>query len=404
MFSVTQRRRLAVTLTVAISGVFIAGCGGSSQPKSPGPSQPSAAAPIAAPSPGWSTLLDGPSHYGASGSIGPQTATVRWHRALGAPIVAGPVVSAGGTTYVSAENGVLRAIDVQTGKQRWAFDGGGSYGGEDLSTSALILPSGEILWPGPRDQLFALSADGKLLWTLSGVSQLLTPVVDQATRLLVLADLTGHISGYRLTSPTRRPTKVWSRRLSHESFGNPVVAADGTIYQTSGDCLFALSPSGQVRWSVTTPAAVEVSPAIAVNGIVVFGSNNRKEYGVDPNGHVRWTEKIGNYTYSSPVTLPGRRVVFGNHSAQITILDSDTGQVLRRDTGAGEIWTSAAVDSRGDVYFATRTGQIYGFGAGGHRLFDLDAGGKFDSYPALSQDGTLLVGGDNGTLYAIGHA
>jgi hypothetical protein len=141
------------------------------------------------------------------------------------------VISATGSVYVSAENGVLHALNARTGAPIWSFDGGGSYGGEDLSTSALIFPSGEILWPGPRDRLFALS------------------------------------------------------------------------------------PSGQVRWSVTTPAAVEVSPAIATNGIVVFG-----------------------------------------------------------------------------------------LGPSGSELFDLDAGGKFDSYPALAPTGTLLVGGDNGTLYAIGYA
>jgi outer membrane protein assembly factor BamB len=320
---------------------------------------------------------------------------------LGAPIVAGPVVSASGVAYVAADDGVLHAIDVQTGRDRWTFDGGGSYG-TDLSTSALILPSGEILWPGPRHRLFALSPAGKLLWSLTGDSELLTPVIDRASHLLVIADTTGHVSGFRVSSPNRTPQRVWSRRLTTTaSYGNPVVAADGTIYQTSGDCLFALSPAGRVRWSVTTPAAVEVSPAVAVNGIVVFGSDNRYEYGVDPDGHVRWKEKIGNFTYSSPVALPGRRVVYGNHSGQMTILDSDTGQVIRRDTGAGQLWTSAAVDARGDIYFASRTGHIYGFGASGRRLFDLDAGGQFDSYPALAPDGTLLVGDVDGTLFAL---
>ena len=84
-----------------------------------------------------------------------------------------------------------------------------------------------------------------------------------------------------------------------------------------------------------------------------------------------------------------------------TILDTDTGRVIRRDTGAGELWTSAAVDARRDLYFASRTGHVYGFNADGRRLFDLDAGGKFDSYPALAPDGTLLIGDDDGTLLAL---
>jgi outer membrane protein assembly factor BamB len=387
----------AAALTVAV-GLF--GCGSSSGDTSAGPSRPSAAAPVAGPPTGWTALLDGPSHFGASRSVGPASAHVRWRRALGAPIVAGPVVSASGTAYVAADDGVLHAIDVRTGRDHWTFNGGGSYG-TDLSTSALILRSGEILWPGPRHRLFALTPAGKLLWTLTGDGELLTPVVDRVAQLLVVADTDGQVSGYRLGSRTLQPRRVWSRRLTSMSFGNPVVAADGTIYQTSGDCLFALSPSGHVRWSVTTPAAVEVSPAVAVNGIVVFGSDTRYEYGVDPDGQVRWKEKIGNFTYSSPLTLPGRRVVFGNHSGQMTILDTDTGQVIRRDTGAGQLWTAAAVDAHGDLYFASRTGHIYGFRASGQQLFDLDAGGQFDSYPALASDGTLLVGDVDGTLFAL---
>jgi outer membrane protein assembly factor BamB len=400
MPSVATYRTATATLAIA-AALAVTACGSSSHAPSAGPSRPSAAAPVSSSTQGWPTLLDGPSHYGVSAADGPTTSQIRWRRALGAAIVAGPVISAGGVAYVAAANGVLHAINVKSGRDEWTFNGGASYGGEDLSTSALILASGEILWPGPGNRLYALSSSGKLLWTLTGTSQLLTPVLDSATGLLVLADLSGHISGYRLNSPTQRPAKLWAHRLTHTSFGNPVIAADGTIYQTSGNCLFALSPAGRVRWSVTTPSAVEVSAAIATNGIVVFGSNNRKEYGVDPDGHVRWTEPIGNYTYSSPLALPGRRVIFGNHSGQMTILDSDTGQVIRRDTGTGQIWTSAAVDAGGDVYFATRMGHIYGFGPSGRRLFDLSTGGKYDSYPALATDGTLLVGGDNGTLYAL---
>lgn len=181
----------------------------------------------------------------------------------------------------------------------------------------------------------------------------------------------------------------------------PAVAADGTIYETAGDALFALTPAGRLLWTVRAPAPIEVSPAIADHGIVVFGSNDRHQYGVDATGRERWHVPIGNFTYSSPLALSGHRVIFGNHSGQMTVLDSDSGRRLARDQAQGQLWTSAAVDSRGDAYFASRTGQIFGFDAAGRRLFDLHAGSTFDSYPALAPDGTLLVGSDSGTLYAL---
>lgn len=125
-----------------------------------------------------------------------------------------------------------------------------------------------------------------------------------------------------------------------------------------------------------------MSAAIAENSIVVFGSDNRDEYGVDPSGRLHWRVPIGNFTYSSPLALAGREVVFGNHSGQLKTVDSDTGRLIRLEQGRGQIWTAAAVDARGDLYFATRDGLIYGFDRAGRRLFAYDAGSPFDGYPA----------------------
>jgi hypothetical protein len=75
--------------------------------------------------------------------------------------------------------------------------------------------------------------------------------------------------------------------------------------------------------------------------------------------------------------------------------------VIHRFQGRGQVWTSALLDGAGDVYFATRDGDVYGFQASGRRLFDLRLPTTFDSYPALAADGTLIVGDDSGGLLAI---
>ncbi len=103
---------------------------------------------------GWSTFLHGPLRFRAADVRGPLSA-VRWRRQLEAPIVPGPV-TLGKIAYVASDGGVLHAIDVGSGADRWSFDGRGAYG-SDLSTAPTVLGDGVVLWPGPRHRLFALT-------------------------------------------------------------------------------------------------------------------------------------------------------------------------------------------------------------------------------------------------------
>ena len=326
-------------------------------------------------------------------------ARIRWTRRLEGPIVPGPV-SVGGVAYVASNAGVLHAIDIASGKDRWSFNGGGAYG-SDLSTAPTVLADGLILWPGPRDRLYALTPQGKLRWTVPTSRDPLTPAVDQAHRLLVLSDIKGQLSGYRLGDGDSAPTRVWSLTLASPSFGNPALGSDDTTYETAGNSLYAVAADGRLRWQVHTPAEVEVSAALSEDGVVVFGSNDSTEYGVALDGKVRWRHAIGNYTYSSPLTLADHRVVFGNHSGEMTFLDTRDGHPISRDRARGQIWTSAAVDVRGDAYFATRSGGIYGFTRDGRALFTLQTKTTFAGYPSIAADGTLLIGGGDGVLRAI---
>ena len=94
----------------------------------------------------------------------------------------------------------------------------------------------------------------------------------------------------------------------------------------------------------------------------------------------------------------------------MNILDGRDGQLVARPLALGRtpsrrsvgVWTAPAIDARHNVYFGTRPGHLYGFAASGRRLFDIDTGATVDSNPALAGDGTLLIGSENGLLYAIG--
>ena len=166
--------------------------------------------------------------------------------------------------------------------------------------------------------------------------------------------------------------------------------------------LAAIAPDGALRWRVRISQTIETGAALAEDGTVVFGGNDEIEYGISPDGSVRWRHPIGNYTYSTPLALPGDRVIYGNHSGEMTLLDAADGQPLRVYHGTGQLWTAAAVDGRAMSTSPHAAAESIGFAASGRKLFSIAAGGTFDSYPAIAADGTLLVGGDDGVLRAIG--
>lgn len=396
-------RRLSIALLVAVS-LVLSGCGSGSGTKI-GPGL-AGVGTLPAPASAWPAAGYDARHSSATSAVGPQTGTVRWKAALGDDLTPGQVIGVDGSVLAASEGGVLYALDPATGKQRWHYDGGSAFG-NDLSTSPAVLAGGTILWPGPRETLFALSAKGVLLWKERFDTQPLSPAIAGSGRVYV-ADLGGQLMALSITATGHRV--VWTFDVGGDDFASPTVGPDGTIYTAAGKDLVAvrdLGDSGVQRWRFHAKDAIEVSNAVAPDGTVVLGTNADSEYGVHPNGKKAWAFKKGEYTYSSSVIRPDGKAYFGDNQGRLTVLRSSDGSLLARSQGSASprtasIWTMAVVDARGDYYFATVAGQVYGFDASGRQLFSVNAGAAINSYPAMGADGTLYFGTVDGTLLAIG--
>jgi outer membrane protein assembly factor BamB len=178
----------------------------------------------------WPTALHDSAHTSTASTEGPLHAKLEWQRSLGGNITPGPVVAVDGTIYIATNAGVLHALDPTTGADLWAFNGGSSYSGEtDLSTSPLVLPSGSILWPGPRDTLYDLSASGQPLWSHRFSGPLLSPV--RAGSRVYVELMTGSL--WELNVQGTTPQLGWTVTVGHVSFGSPVVSPDGDIITTA---------------------------------------------------------------------------------------------------------------------------------------------------------------------------
>ncbi|HUC05196.1 MAG TPA: PQQ-binding-like beta-propeller repeat protein [Acidimicrobiales bacterium] len=350
----------------------------------------------------WPEALHDPAHSAGAPVVGPSTGTVEWTRQLDGNITPGPSIGTNGAVYVATNSGVLYALDLSTGDDLWTFEGGGPFRGEtDLSVSPLVLPSGSVLWPGPNDTLYEISPTGHALWSHRFGAMVLSPVL-AGTRVYVEL-MSGTL--WQLQIGSGVPVLGWSLRIGHTSFGSPAVGTDGEVVTTADKSVVGVVDDGSrgvIAWRRQTGADIEVSPAVGPDGDVYVSANDGSVYRLSPHGALRWKRHIGQESYSSSSVSEAGMLYFGDNGGDLNVVRAATGALVRVDHGRQGIWGAQAIDARGDVYFGTQGREIYGYGPSGRRLFTVTASGPIDSYPALSGNGTLVIGDEAGTLYAIG--
>ncbi|GLZ48897.1 hypothetical protein Acsp06_50820 [Actinomycetospora sp. NBRC 106375] len=422
----TGRRAVGrVLLAVGLAAVVLVGCGAPSSPPTPVP--PSSTLPAAAPPAGgrllggppldpvpaaaagtatwspWPAALHDARHSSASSGDGPTTGTVRWRRRLGGAATGGPVVGRDGTVYTASNLGVLHALDPSTGADRWTY-ASGRRGGSDLSTSALVMPNGTVVWGPPgRSELVGLSSAGSLLWTRPLPGRPTSPASVDGHRLYV-GDTGGHVTALDVD---RGPRVAWTVAVGTTSYGSVVTDGSGRIYTTADSALIALDDRGAtagVAWRVEPRDDItEVSAGLAPDGTALLGTNGSREWAYRRDGSPRWnTARV--ITYSSPAVTADGLAYVADHSGRVRVLDiADGAEVAGYQLSSPEqIWSSVAVDRAHRLYFATQDGHVLGAGPDGRVLFDVAVGDPVDSYPALTADGVLIVGDRGGDVVAIG--
>jgi outer membrane protein assembly factor BamB len=392
-------------LSIGLLAVLtLAACASGSSPAPAASATPPASSATLADAAGpWPEAERDAAHSSTAAVDGPHTGRIRWQRRLEGAVTPGPIVGPGDVVYAASNAGVLHAIDLATGEDRWSFNGGGSYG-SDLSTSPALRSDGLLLWPGPHHDLFGIDAtSGSLLWQKTFSDMVLSPALGRGR--VYIGTMDGHLEA--LTVTRQGATVDWSSDLGvhgEQSYGSPALSGGGMVYETVGNRIVAVRDAGDhptILWHFDIASGTEVSPAVSPDGTAIFGTNDQTEYGINPLGKVTWRFPRNSLSYSSPAVAPSGIAYFGDHRGSVDAVDTRLGTLVRRYQLAGEVWTAPAVDRDGDLYAGTKAGHITGFRADGSQLFDIQADDVVDSYPAIAGDGTLLIGSSNGILYAI---
>jgi outer membrane protein assembly factor BamB len=152
---------------------------------------------------------------------------------------------ANGKAYVSSQDGKLYAVDQQTGRLDWTFDG------QRALASTPVLSGDKLLVGGFNRRLYAVNASsGSQAWEFQA------------------------------------PNWVWSR---------PLVDSNRVYFGDFDGNLFALNLSdGSQIWRLDLKRGTIRSAPVLTNGVLIVGTEDGWLIGVDPsNQSIRWQREVG---------------------------------------------------------------------------------------------------------------
>jgi outer membrane protein assembly factor BamB len=191
--------------------------------------------------------------------------------------------------------------------------------------------------------IFAIDPDGHLKWRTYDVGGTAAPVLGiDGTIYSAIGEYenAADSSSWPATSQKAkllaiRPdgTTKWSVGTVLWAEASPSIGADGTLYLGTTHhpfgvpgWLYAITPSGQIKWKYDThddvqffppaqinPPDIYNSPAIDSDGNIYFGNEMGLLYRLRPNGTMEWMEDVSSLLYGSPAIAEDGTLYVATH-------------------------------------------------------------------------------------------
>ena len=332
------------------------------------------------------TLATGIAYIGSSGgvfhAVNINDGSLRWTFTAGKPIY-GQATLDDSAVYFVCDNGFLFKLARDDGKEIWRYDLG------DGDTSR-VLPHPAVFdwdWRAPRPLLAAGSVfvgsgdgimhainanSGQRQWRFATRGRIRQGASVDGTRIVF-----GSADHFVYALECASGREVWRFDSGAEVDTTPVLHAGKVLIGNRGASLFSLdAATGAEVWRLYFWGSwVESTPVIVDDVIYIGSSDLRRVSAIDPaTGHVRWRSDVFGWTFGTPlvdadrihVGAAGGMPYFVHHLASYTTLDRKTGKILTRsplpDTG-GHQWGIAGSLARNNdtLIFTTIAGSLFGY-------------------------------------------
>jgi outer membrane protein assembly factor BamB len=303
-----------------------------------------------------------------------ETGLERWKVDVESPVSSSPAV-ASGLVIIGARDGTFYAIDGQRGSDRWRFETGElipwpwGFEGWDVYTSSPVIVDSIVVFGAGDGVAYALALEtGDELWRFSTEGRIrATPAI--ADNVVFVGSADGR--AYALDLATG--AEVWrfetdGAGISSEEQGvdrrsiiaSPAVA-NGTVYIGSRDgYMYALDRvTGTEKWRVSHEGSWAMSsPALDGNLHYAGTSDGRFLHAVNvTSGEEVWRYVGEGYTWSSP-SVAGSTVFIGDGAGYLRAIARDSGEERWSFRVADGVYSSPVVDD-GVVFFGADDGLVY---------------------------------------------
>lgn len=369
----------AAFLVCAVSGF---GC----SPDSGNPSRPPQASsvhydyevPLCKESP-WPQMRR--TRYGNGRSpVVPEGTGAPWRFKTGKGIFSVPVIGRDGTVLVGSADRTFYAIRPD-GTLAWSFPTG-----EIIDSAAAVRDDGSIVFPSGDGHLYALSPHGTELWRFKAHHSAGEP--DEHRGI--------HCGPFE---PQGGPSNWFE--------GNVIVGEGGQLWAGNDNYrMYGLSPCGEELFAFYPGpipfGAVWSAPAILGGGGAVFGALDFCLYSVTARGECLWQTPLGAPVSSSPALSDDMSTVYaGSWDGRLYALDAATGRIRWSFATRDHIYSSPAVTHEGTVLIGSTDGSLYALTGEGRLLWTFDCSDPIRSSAAVAGDGTIFFGAGDGRLYAL---
>lgn len=334
--------------------------------------------------PAQSTFHGNVMRTGVYASPGPEQFNgVKWKFKTNGPVLSSPAI-ADGVVFFGSEDGLLYAVDQQTGQQKWKFQTKGAvssspavengvvyFGSFDGRFYALDANSGSLKWQFQtgyerRFQAKAIHGNRPNEQTIPDAWDFFTssPAVFKGRVYFGSGD--GNV--YALDAQTG--TLKWKFQTGDVVHSSPALA-DDTVYVGSWDSyLYALdAATGQEKWKfkagedpvIHNQVGFTSSPDV-VSGVVYIGCRDGHLYAVDATtGSKRWAfDTNKGWVSATPAVKDGMVYVGTGSSLQFLMLDASTGKAKFTFDMKNGVFSSAALAGN-LAYVGNFNGRLYAF-------------------------------------------